>query len=676
MQSSVWFVAFVFWGCSSATPPQIVVPVGECGDGNVDPGEGCDEGANNGDTAACTATCEVATCGDGLVYQGVEECDDGPANANDAACTDDCVTARCGDGLLQTGVEECDAGTANNDGGRCTAQCTVAVCGDGLILAGIEQCDQGKFNDDNGLCTTQCTLARCGDGFLYGDEACDLGKRNADDAQCTSECNEAVCGDGLIHAGVEVCDDGVLNADDAGCTSSCVPATCGDGLVWSAVEECDDANNEGGDGCGPACTLPRTIPVANADAKLIGENAFAEARVVMPAGDTNNDGLDDVLVTASGADGDSINSGATYLVASPIQGTLDLSAADAVLFGFPAGFMSTIPIAAIGLGDVNNDGSDDFGVNVLGPGGEIVIAYGPIAGEFELRDMPDRILGPELGIARLNLAPIGDVNGDGNADLMVFDGTNNTHIVLGPIIGTTALADSIRLSGENEGDQAGRALAAGDINGDGVTDFIVGASGHDLGGEDAGLVYVVEGPVNGDFDLTNAQGKLVGEAAGHRAGAHLSFAGDINADGFGDIFVDGGGVAYVVYGPVNGVMDLSQADAIFERTSNGSVSGVAAAGDVNGDGYSDLLIGAPLSDDNGVDSGTAYLVLGPVSGTHSLVDADVTFTAEAAGDELSTHLASTGNLDGDGLSDIMLGSLADGDGDRSGISYVFFGSSL
>ena len=122
----------------------------ECGNGIVDPNEQCDDGnTNNGD--ACTNTCKLAVCGDGIVRVGVEQCDDGNASDSDA-CTSQCKTAVCGDGFIRTGFEACDDGnTIDTD--ACTAQCAVAVCGDGIVHAGAEECDDGNTNDIDS-CTT------------------------------------------------------------------------------------------------------------------------------------------------------------------------------------------------------------------------------------------------------------------------------------------------------------------------------------------------------------------------------------------------------------------------------------------------------------------------------------------------------------------------------------------
>lgn len=121
-----------------------------------DPGEECDEGANNADTGACTTACKSAACGDGFTQAG-EECDEGASNADTGACTLACKMAKCGDGLVQTGAEQCDLGAANANTGACTLACQSAKCGDGF-LQGAEACDDGNTVTGDG-CNSDCVIS-------------------------------------------------------------------------------------------------------------------------------------------------------------------------------------------------------------------------------------------------------------------------------------------------------------------------------------------------------------------------------------------------------------------------------------------------------------------------------------------------------------------------------------
>ena len=189
-------------------------------------------------------------CGDGAVDPG-EECDDGAANSDDAACTSACKAAVCGDGLVHAGDEQCDAGAGNGPGQACKADSTPTVCGDGDKGPG-EGCDDGNQVDDD-ACTNACKLASCGDGLLQPGEECDDNNDDNGDA-CLDTCVKASCGDGYVHAGVELCDDGDTDNSDA-CTALCAPPACDDGIK-SGGESAIDCGGPECDPCakGQACT--------------------------------------------------------------------------------------------------------------------------------------------------------------------------------------------------------------------------------------------------------------------------------------------------------------------------------------------------------------------------------------------------------------------------------------
>ncbi len=193
-----------------------------CGNGQIDPGESCDDGAANGSLESnCNELCILTSCGDGVVDPG-ESCDDGAANGTSASnCSEACVLTSCGDGVVDPG-EECDDGDQNSDSApdACRTNCLAAQCGDGVEDTG-EECDDGDSSDEND-CLTSCDINMCGDGFLnVGVEECDLGGQNSD------------------------------SVPDA-CRLDCTPAACGD-AVQDTGEDCDDANGTNGDGCNNDC---------------------------------------------------------------------------------------------------------------------------------------------------------------------------------------------------------------------------------------------------------------------------------------------------------------------------------------------------------------------------------------------------------------------------------------
>ena len=223
-----------------------------CGDGALDPGEGCDEGPDNGPGQVCNDMCVPNACGDGDVGPD-EECDDGASNADSNSCKADCTDNICGDGKVGPG-EGCDDGNQNNVD-DCSNACKPANCGDGEV-APTEECDDGN-GDDTDACTSNCTNAACSDGVVQvsNGETCDEGAENADNSACTSECQANVCGDGKLfngNGGTEACDNGGDNGPGGTCNAMCELNVCGDGDK-GPDEQCDDNNLTGGDGCSEIC---------------------------------------------------------------------------------------------------------------------------------------------------------------------------------------------------------------------------------------------------------------------------------------------------------------------------------------------------------------------------------------------------------------------------------------
>jgi cysteine-rich repeat protein len=233
----------------------VVVADPACGDGQLNVGEACDNGAANSDSAAdaCRVNCQLARCGDG-VLDSAEACDLGARNSDDEpdACREDCTRPRCGDGTIDQG-EQCDTGAARSDTapGACRADCRDARCGDG-VTDPDEACDDRNTDEQDG-CLNSCRSASCGDGVTGPNEECDDGN-TADGDGCQSTCRRPICGDRVIDSG-EQCDDGNTSSNDgcrADCNTGCVAAReCDDGTYCNGAERCVDGLCQ----AGPAVAL-------------------------------------------------------------------------------------------------------------------------------------------------------------------------------------------------------------------------------------------------------------------------------------------------------------------------------------------------------------------------------------------------------------------------------------
>jgi cysteine-rich repeat protein len=233
----------------------VMVPDPACGDGELNEGEACDEGAANSNTApgACRLNCQTARCGDG-VTDADEACDDGALNSNAEpnACREDCALPRCGDGVIDQD-EECDTGAARNDTtpGACRLDCSEARCGDG-VTDPDEGCDDRNTDERDG-CLNNCRSASCGDNVEGPNEECDDGNTTDGDG-CQSTCRRPICGDRVVDSG-EQCDDGNASSNDgcrADCSTGCTAARdCDDGNFCNGAERCVDGLCQ----AGPAVAL-------------------------------------------------------------------------------------------------------------------------------------------------------------------------------------------------------------------------------------------------------------------------------------------------------------------------------------------------------------------------------------------------------------------------------------
>jgi RTX calcium-binding nonapeptide repeat (4 copies)/FG-GAP repeat len=462
---------------------------------------------------------------------------------------------------------------------------------------------------------------------------------------------------------------------------------------------------------------------------------------IAAAGDINGDGFGDIVVGAPFADGGGEpDVGESYVVFGKSGGfaaSLDLASLDGAN-GFRLDGVGRFDRAGVSVsasGDVNGDGIGDFLVGAYGANtsaGATYVVFGKTSGfaadlDLAALDGTDgfRIDGVDADDhSGYSVSAAGDVNGDGFGDIVIGAYTADTaggadagesYVVFGKAsgfgaaFGLSALdgSNGFRIDGLDTFGNLGRAVSgAGDVNGDGFGDIIVGAHGAYASGDaGAGQSYVVFGKAGGfapAFDLTALDGvngfRIEGIDFADASGRAVSSAGDVNGDGFGDIIVgayaaaDEAGETYVVFGKASGfaaALDLSALDGTNGFRIDGidvfdnSGRAVSSAGDVNGDGFDDILIGANAGDPGGaIDAGESYVVFGKASGFApaldlATLDGDTGFRLDGidADDYSGASVSAGGDVNGDGFADILIGSFsADPGGDLSaGETYVVFG---
>lgn len=419
---------------------------------------------------------------------------------------------------------------------------------------------------------------------------------------------------------------------------------------------------------------------------LPGDNFSGRITSISGIGDVNQDGHADLAVGSSGADVNGINSGSTRIFSGKDGSILHdfhgQSAGDR--FGFSVN----------DAGDVNNDGFPDMivgarrnGQNGMDAGsawifsGEWIAAHTsggtpltPQVLHVFYGDQPGDLLGHVV-------SGLGDVDQDGFDDVLV----GAPQLATMPIENGYARVYSgqsgnilATFSGESAGDSFGYCAAGpGDITADGIPDILIGADRDSVSGPESGSAWVYSGAT---MTLLHRFG---GVAAGDRMGYALSFAGDVNNDGYRDLLV--GSIFHESTGPRAGSAHVFSGEWV-TSTANGQTpatneilyvwyggpidqlgSSVSGVGDVNNDGFDDVFVGAHHEDLHGFDSGTGYLY----SGRNGAVL--YSFHGNSDREQHARAVSEAGDVNGDGIPDLLAGGADENDSMAIGLVRVYSG---
>jgi VCBS repeat-containing protein len=446
---------------------------------------------------------------------------------------------------------------------------------------------------------------------------------------------------------------------------------------------------------------PGGFPASLDVTTLNGSNGFAIAPVgtlwklgqsVSSAGDVNGDGFDDLIVGApwySQPIGSGYQ-GSAYVIfghAGPFAPSVSVWNLDGAN-GFRidgVGSNSRAGYTVGSAGDVNGDGFDDVVLrNEANPNSCYVVFghAGPFAPGLSVASLDGAngftLLG--TGSSFFNSLDNADVNGDGFSDIIVGgaescvvfgrSGTFPSTLSLSSLDGTNGfvITDANALSSDS-------LSSAGDVNGDGFDDILVGDPGAAAHGGYTGAIHIIFGhgaSFAASLDLTSLNGTngftVNGAAAGDQFGFSASSAGDVNGDGFDDVVIGAShgnwfnalqGAAYVLFGHAGtftAISEISDFDGtngfkmLGDLPGDGAGRTVSTAGDVNGDGFADLLICAPYADVNGqTNAGKSYIVFG----------GDFTGSVTQAGNGNANTLSGDGGanvINGEQKSDTLVGN--------------------
>lgn len=412
---------------------------------------------------------------------------------------------------------------------------------------------------------------------------------------------------------------------------------------------------------------------------------------VASAGDVNGDGYSDVIVGAPDYDNGESEEGAAFIFHGSATGisttpaiTLESNQANA-RFGF----------SVATAGDVNGDGYSDVIISALNytngeaNEGAAFVFHGSASGVTSTiaTTLESNIAGAQWG---RSVATAGDVNGDGYSDVILgssnySNGSTNEgsfYVFHGSASGVSTTASTNAESNQDFAEMGYSVASAGDINGDGYSDIVVGAPGYDNGQFFEGVTFIYLGSATG-INLASSVILEMNQSSS-LFGRSVASAGDVNGDGYSDVVIgafnyDNGqnneGAAFIYHGSASGIntvaaisLESNQADASFGFS-------VACAGDVNGDGYSDIIIGADNYDNGLSNEGSSFIYQGSSAGIISTAISSI--ESNQANANLGRSVACAGDVNGDGFSDIITSAYNYTNGESNeGVAFIYHGSAF
>jgi hypothetical protein len=563
------------------------------------------DGDGWGDESSVKASCvkpagyadQDGDCDDAAstVYPGAEESCGGGVDSN---CDGSVDTDGDGDGFLA--CEDCnDADASIND--RATEICN-----------GVDDDCDGDVDDDDASISTasQSNWYRDADSDGFGDASivtllCDQPTGTVTD---NTDCDDS--GAGANPDLLEVCDDG----GDNDCDGSTTDCTHGRGRAkgtWTGITAGDSAGQTlwaadyDGDGAmdlaigAPDGDSLYIVYGSSTGGSLASEDTFSAASSgdgpgnALHAGDTNADGVTDLLIGA--ADGDAV-----YVLNGPPSTGGSLASADAVISGSDA--------LGTGVRWVNNDGNGFLDAIVSAPEtgstlspdeGTVYLFAGPVSGSLSVSSANATVEGSaaaSLGGLLLGL----DSDGDGQ-DESALSGNGGLLSTSGSLWLFASLSGSLDTSDADveisDGDDLFAALASSDVDGDGYADLLIGDP---AGSADQGAMYLFLGPINSDASVSSADATITG-ASGDGLGSALAIVPDLDGDSIDELWIgssaDSSATLWLGGSALSGNLRVGDAPLVLSG-STGSLGVSLAAGDIDGDGDPDLIASDPASGSN------------------------------------------------------------------------------